>query len=141
MRQQLVQVTLEKAITAKMMLLLLSAVALLVSPAVATPVHHNYSNFSMLASSMFKLAESCNANLTEDKFFCKVQDVLTNTEIVRKNTDMWKLNRTLHNYNREKKVNCGVELQGVKNSDEITLPSFFKYVMQCIQRRNFRRHN
>ncbi|KAG8008562.1 hypothetical protein GBF38_019778, partial [Nibea albiflora] len=57
-----------------MMLLPVSALVLLVSPALTNPAHHrkspNYLNH------LFDLAGKYNRSITQDKFFCKVHEIL-----------------------------------------------------------------
>ncbi|GLD46606.1 uncharacterized protein AKAME5_000094800 [Lates japonicus] len=119
-----------------MMLLLVSAVALLVSPAVASPtLHPVYCVADLLEvvetfSSSFKkqvFVEDVQDLVDSgcgDKFFCKVQDIL------HKHAEITK--------GRNDEVNCTELLHGMTPAGtEILIPKLLDHLKHCIQQTAF----
>nr|BCK59659.1 interleukin 4/13 [Seriola quinqueradiata] len=130
-----------------MMLLLVSALALLVSPAVTSPTHHNLKR-------IMDLAEKYNESLTReffvedvqnlfdtgcgDMFFCKVHDILLKHENITKRKDEGELVRNLNVFISRKNVNCTELLKDVTpTGNQIQIPRLMELLTKCIKQRNW----
>uniref|UniRef100_A0A4W6EZX3 Uncharacterized protein n=1 Tax=Lates calcarifer TaxID=8187 RepID=A0A4W6EZX3_LATCA len=138
-------------------LVLVSAVALLASPAVVSLHNIHKPNVRRNLIRAFELAGHCNASRTkqelfvedvshlakcknhcENKFFCKVQEILDKHQNVCEITVQETLTRTLKMYNIDRNVNCTLTLQGNKEAAFYTkLPMFFESVIHYLQIKNF----
>uniref|UniRef100_A0A671UWI6 Interleukin 4/13A n=1 Tax=Sparus aurata TaxID=8175 RepID=A0A671UWI6_SPAAU len=130
------------------MLLLVSAVALLVS---AAHIQASEGNRIKL-NAIYDQADKCKKSLTEDifvesvsnltqgrdrcgdKFFCKVQQILLNKQEDFCGNKMV-LVRTMREFNRN--VQCENKLQGVTSNVEVQLSKLLTHVITCIRHRNF----
>ncbi|GLD46605.1 uncharacterized protein AKAME5_000094700 [Lates japonicus] len=119
-------------------LVLVSAVALLASPAVVSLHNIHNPNVRRNLKRAFELAENCSASCTKNKFFCKVQEILDKHQNVCEIIVQETLTRTLKMYNIGRNVNCTLTLQGNKDTLRYTkLPMFFESVIHCLQTKNF----
>ncbi|XP_051257355.1 uncharacterized protein LOC127364149 [Dicentrarchus labrax] len=133
------------------MLLLVSAVALLVNSAAVSARPHNVTQQNLIFDLVEKCIESRSQTFVddvshlakgsrkcEDRFFCKVHDVLRNTKDVCKEEDRKVLVETLHAYNTGRNVQCENTLQGMTSTGiEIEVSSFLEHVKRCVRHRNF----
>ncbi|GAA6226258.1 uncharacterized protein LOC111672092 [Lates japonicus] len=133
-----------------MMLLLVSAVALLVSPAVASPtLHPVYCVADLLEvvetfSSSFKkqvFVEDVQDLVDSgcgDKFFCKVQDILHKHAEITKGRNDEVILRNLKAFNVHRNVNCTELLHGMTPAGtEILIPKLLDHLKHCIQQTAF----
>ncbi|GAA6226259.1 uncharacterized protein LOC111672092 [Lates japonicus] len=135
-----------------MMLLLVSAVALLVSPAVASPTPHKANgNLNHILEEVEKFNASFNKQVfvedvqdlvdsgCGDKFFCKVQDILHKHAEITKGSDDNVIARNLKAFNVHRNVNCTELLHGMTPAGtEILIPKLLDHLKHCIQQTNFR---
>uniref|UniRef100_A0AAQ6IEC8 Interleukin 4/13A n=1 Tax=Anabas testudineus TaxID=64144 RepID=A0AAQ6IEC8_ANATE len=128
------------------MLLLVSALSLLVIPAIASPTHSKPdANLNII----IHLAEKYNESLTkeffvddvrplveagcEDKFFCKVYEILH-----ERPEHAGKLVNNLRVFIEQKNINCTESLKDVTPTGvSIQLPELMRHLITCSQRRNF----
>ncbi|CAK6957290.1 interleukin 4/13 [Scomber scombrus] len=131
-----------------MMLLLISAVALLVSPAAVQPNHRPENNLNPIIDLVEKYNESVSKELfvedvshlaggsgkCRDKFFCKVREILHSR---KREEEEVKIVRNLDVYIKEQNFKCGEVLNGM-NSTGITipLPKLLDHLAQCSRHRN-----
>nr|AXL14381.1 Interleukin 4/13 a [Sparus aurata] len=133
------------------MLLLVSAVALLVSLAHIQASEGNW----IKLNAIYDQADKCKKSLTEDifvesvsnltqgrdrcgdKFFCKVQQILLNKQEDFCGNKMV-LVRTVKEFNRNVRagVQCENKLQGVTSNVEVQLSRLLTHVITCIRHRN-----
>uniref|UniRef100_A0A3Q1IBF8 Uncharacterized protein n=1 Tax=Anabas testudineus TaxID=64144 RepID=A0A3Q1IBF8_ANATE len=143
-------------------LLLLCAAAVLLHPAVVrcdrfkSDVRRNLNHVCDLAKRFYKNTHSGHScyvlqrifvedvshltqgrNNCEDKFFCKVQDILANQKYFCSTNET--LVRNLETYNNHRNVNCTETMEGMNTTgDEITVSMLLKHLINCIRLRNFR---
>ncbi|KAL7389436.1 hypothetical protein ABVT39_003856 [Epinephelus coioides] len=136
-----------------MMLLLVSAVALLVNLAAANPTHRKLEDN---LNSIIDLAEKYNETLVkeffvedvshlvevgcQDKFFCKVHDVLHKHEHFGKRKEEWELVRNLKIFLDGSNSNCTELLKEVTSKGESRpIPALVDNLTACIRQRNLTR--
>lgn len=137
-----------------MMLLLISTVAMLASPAISSPTHLksdvNLNNMIDLAKNYSKSVREVFfvedvSHLVEagceDTFFCKVYDILNKHEHFKNTMGMLekKLVRNLKIFIDSKIQNCTELLEGVaKTGISKPIPKLLESLTKCIQRKNIR---
>ncbi|XP_025766867.1 uncharacterized protein LOC106098362 [Oreochromis niloticus] len=131
------------------MLVLVSAVAMLISPCAANPVRNLTLSDSL--NSIIDIVEEYNENLTKsfyvedvtylvesgcgNNFFCKVHDILQKHP---KNGNEKDIVRNLEIFIKKSDMNCKEVLKKVQPSEkEQPLPDLLGNLTKCIQRRNF----
>uniref|UniRef100_A0AAZ1Y5Q2 Interleukin 4/13A n=1 Tax=Oreochromis aureus TaxID=47969 RepID=A0AAZ1Y5Q2_OREAU len=131
------------------MLVLVSAVAMLISPCAANPVRNLTLSDSL--NSIIDIVEEYNENLTKsfyvedvthlvesgcgNNFFCKVHDILQKHP---KNGNEEDIVRNLEIFIKKSDMNCKEVLKKVQPSEkEQPLPDLLGNLTKCIQRRNF----
>ncbi|KAF0038510.1 hypothetical protein F2P81_008994 [Scophthalmus maximus] len=133
-----------------LMVLLLSAVALLGSPAVANTTDYKQSKVKILER-IIDLTKEVNTSLSRDlfvadvkdlvgdcgnKFFCKVHNVLGNQENVTEGPA--NIVRQLTQFNLHQDVNCKALLKGMNSTrTKIQMPEFMKSLTDCCKERIF----
>ncbi|TMS14309.1 uncharacterized protein LOC113744351 [Larimichthys crocea] len=139
-----------------MMLLLVSTLVLLVNPALTNPLHQQKSPNNL--NHIFDLAENYNKSLAQaffvedvshlaegknkcdDKFFCKVHDILNKFGKKHNIIDKKKeegLVRNLEAYVDGRNINCTELLKDmVPSREERPIPVLIGHLMRCIQNRN-----
>lgn len=132
------------------LLMVVFAVALLVSPAVASPTHHKPEDN---LNRIIDLAEKYNETLTkeffvedvshlveggcEDKFFCKVYDILHEHEHFGKRKEEKELMRNLKIFLNGRNSNCTELLKEVTSTGSSRpIPKLVEHLMTCIRQRN-----
>uniref|UniRef100_A0A3Q2UVY1 Interleukin-4 n=1 Tax=Haplochromis burtoni TaxID=8153 RepID=A0A3Q2UVY1_HAPBU len=130
------------------MLMLVSAVAMLISPCAANPVRNLTLSDSL--NSIIDLVEQYSENLTKsfyvedvthlvesgcgNNFFCKVHDILQKHP---KNDEEKDILRNLEIFIKKSHINCKEVLKKVRPSEkEQLLPDLLGNLTKCIQRRN-----
>ncbi|XP_076607455.1 uncharacterized protein LOC143333293 [Chaetodon auriga] len=135
------------------MLLLVPAVVLLVSLAAASPTHHRMDDN---LKRTFDLAHKYNESLTEeffvedvshlavgrnkceDKFFCKVYDILHKHEHFGKKNEEEQLVRNMKIFIDGRNPSCTELLKDLTPTRvKKPIPDLMRYLIQCIQSRNF----
>ncbi|CAI5643076.1 unnamed protein product [Oreochromis niloticus] len=131
------------------MLVLVSAVAMLISPCAANPVRNLTLSDSL--NSIIDIVEEYNENLTKsfyvedvthlvesgcgNNFFCKVHDILQKHP---KNGNEEDIVRNLEIFIKKSDMNCKEVLKKVGPSEkEQPLPDLLENLTKCIRRRNF----
>lgn len=135
-----------------MMLLLISTVAMLASPAISSPTHLrpdvNLNNIIDLTGNYSKsvrevffvedVSHLVDAGC-EDTFFCKVYDILNKHEHFKNTMEKKKLVRNLKIFIDSKIQNCTELLEGVaKTGISKPIPELLESLTKCIQRKNIR---
>ncbi|KAL7389942.1 hypothetical protein ABVT39_012285 [Epinephelus coioides] len=136
------------------MLLLVSAVALLIKLAAASPLHTTESEvIRETPNRMYDLAKKCSASLSReffaedvshlaegsnkcgDKFFCKVHHILHNYgQDFCNGRHTEEIVRTLKVYNNDRNVTC--EKTPGRMTNRVGLSKLFEHLMYCVQHRN-----